>query len=994
MIQLPKLFEEKLSAKPSLLGDVNTTLACFEPWLEQSGMPFFPGFTDHSPRHIKDVLNTAAALISDQGHELISPEDIAVLVIAILLHDSGMHLTQDGFRALISDNSNSPKNTFRDQPWKTLWINFLGEARRFGEDKLIAIFGDPKPIDPESINLHNLSENDCLLIGEFVRRHHARLAHEIALSGVPTTGENRLKIHGLDDEIKDIAGLVARSHGMNIRDTFSYLEQNYFQISEYRRIKAPFLMAIIRIADYIQVQSERALKSLLSVKELRSPISQQEWRNHFAVRDVSLNESDPEALYVNARPKDAKTFIRLKQLFQDIQKELDSTWATLGEVYGRHNRLSDLGLTVRRIKSTLDDHEKFSRTVSYIPIAAGFKSSGPDLLKLLVGPLYDYDYSVSIRELIQNATDACKELFDILEITQTNNTADVIVSIHVNDDGTGWVRVVDHGVGMTLPTIVNYFLVAGASFRNSEAWKREHVADDGEIQVIRGGRFGVGALAAFMIGNEITVKTRHHLQPESEGIEFTARIDDPNIELRRTPLPQGTDILIKIDDPDVLAVLSPSIGISEDFTEGKITSWHSIDWFAQTSPRVEYQWSGLIEDTFTKAKIRVSAKFSPSKHLAPNNQDSDPSRDGWNDIPDAAPYSRISWKYIISDSISNEDSSAHIIAQQSIINGIRIRRPLHDYYHEESYLALDRKSSWTSPNFRVRRPSLSITDPLGVCPINLQRSAITYEKMNIDQKIGDQIFTKYIQYLQQNIPPELTVENCIHASHIAKQFPGVSLANKASPYLWITTNGYILPSESIIAKLAISRVYFVRTSNTTSPPTKIKDLISKNEAICFAPLIPGEQATLSWFRSLFGDSASQSYRLIENGFPVLLHDEDTALLPNKVWELVKRPGKVSSSILDRLQIETTEYGAQISSLHFSKPQKTFDQLKKIKENFEKDSLVASWRIERDKSFLESGQPLGDSRITINSIVKLWTEENGGVYLHPRAEINQNNRDPQ
>ena len=260
MISLPDLFADVLNLDAGLHQSVRKTFDLFEPWLEQSGMPFFQGYTDHSPRHINDVLKTAASLISDKSRSLLSPEDIAVLCISILLHDCGMHLTHDGFRTLVLTSQQPVVSGLGDRPWAELWNNFLSEASRFNEETLTAIFGNSEPYRIDLLNLENLSERDCLLIGEFVRRHHTRLAHEVAVNGVPAPpGQTPLRVIGLDHDFCDIAGLVARSHGMSIRQTFDYIETKYGLKSEYRRVKIPFLMALLRIADYMQVQSERGV---------------------------------------------------------------------------------------------------------------------------------------------------------------------------------------------------------------------------------------------------------------------------------------------------------------------------------------------------------------------------------------------------------------------------------------------------------------------------------------------------------------------------------------------------------------------------------------------------------------------------------------------------------------------------------------------------------------------------------------------------------------
>ena len=77
MIKIPNLFQQRLANSPVLNAAVSNSFIQFEPWLASSGMPFFPGFTDHSPRHISDVLDTAASLISDESQELITAEDVA-----------------------------------------------------------------------------------------------------------------------------------------------------------------------------------------------------------------------------------------------------------------------------------------------------------------------------------------------------------------------------------------------------------------------------------------------------------------------------------------------------------------------------------------------------------------------------------------------------------------------------------------------------------------------------------------------------------------------------------------------------------------------------------------------------------------------------------------------------------------------------------------------------------------------------------------------------
>ncbi len=125
------------------------------------------------------VLETADKLIRDKCRGIISAGDVATLVLATLLHDCAMHLSDDGFATLIKSGHEVPG--FADKPWSKLWEDFIAESRRFSGRKLMALFGDsdaikPPPSDPNDLDVHKMTGKDLLLIGEFLRRHHHRLA--------------------------------------------------------------------------------------------------------------------------------------------------------------------------------------------------------------------------------------------------------------------------------------------------------------------------------------------------------------------------------------------------------------------------------------------------------------------------------------------------------------------------------------------------------------------------------------------------------------------------------------------------------------------------------------------------------------------------------------------------------------------------------------------------------------------------------------------------
>jgi molecular chaperone HtpG len=566
-MKISEVILERIKRSHELDAYVKSAVSKISSHISSNSMVFFPEYTDHNTSHFEAVLETAVHLATEKSLELMSDVDLAILTTSIMLHDLGMYLTKDGFETLIDPSGPmKPIDGFSDPPWNELWLTFLAEARRFDARKLEDLFGPSyRPVGEFPSFEAPWNEFDVLIVGEFLRRHHPRLAHEIALIGMPSKDGRVIQFCGVGSDqaefLNDMSGFVARSHGLALRQTFPYLEKKFSNKIETRSAHPVYLMTLLRIADYFQIQSARAPSARTDVTKFKSPISTREWSMHQCVTDVT-NLIDPEAIDVTAKPNNIEIFLRLKYWITDLQRELDLSWAVLGEVYGlqAHTGLNKLGLRVRRLRSNIDNERDFAKTVGYMPKQIAFTAAGSDLLKLLVGPLYANDVSVGLRELVQNATDAVKELDNLVEqgaITRpnirTDLSADVQVDFVTEEEGEhSYARIVksvtitDRGVGMTPEVLQNYFLRAGASFRSSPAWKASFEKSDGSSRIQRRGRFGVGALAAFLLGDELTVETRHYSAPSEDGLKFTASIDASSINVVRQNCEVGTKIRIEI----------------------------------------------------------------------------------------------------------------------------------------------------------------------------------------------------------------------------------------------------------------------------------------------------------------------------------------------------------------------------------------------------------------------------------------------------------------
>jgi hypothetical protein len=590
--------ESKDYKNNSLATIVQNNFVPFRQILERSDLYFFPDYTDHSIHHVEAVLLSIENLITDATLESLSPTDIGVLVTAVVLHDIGMLTSAEMFKNMIrGEYDNISDNWFKDEPtWKELWEDYLKDSQYWNAETRKNNTGDPnyvvkvsnKGIDEEtdeetitykiSHPLH-YDERDRRFIGEFIRKHHARLAYEVALNGYIGNKRHCFATEDLPSHFMQLSGLIARSHGINVRDTFDILKKKFGSVSWNRpgNIQVILLMILVRLADLLQINPERTNKILINLRTIYSPFSLKEHEMHLSINCVQIDNDDPELIVVQATPQNAEMYVKIENTIQYIQYEFDHSWAILGEVYGNRYQL-----LYRRIISNISD-EEVKNGYDYVPKQFGFKFNNA-LPKLLIAPLYGDDPSFGVRELIQNAVDACRArmAFD-KDYNNLNNFTHVTVTL---DPEKKLFRIEDSGIGMTLKDIEQYFLTIGSSYDRNVDWQKAKdkvntTNENGMIedikQIYRTGHFGIGILAAFLLGPIITVKTKS--LKSKQGYEFTLSLDVDFIQIKKNEnLPIGTTIEIEFDNLTLERLNNSSV------------NW--TDWYIDPKPRIEYYYNG------------------------------------------------------------------------------------------------------------------------------------------------------------------------------------------------------------------------------------------------------------------------------------------------------------------------------------------------------------------------------------------------------------------
>ena len=562
---------------------------------------FFPNYTDHGVEHIERVLKTIDSLVPDDVKGLLSAADAAAIISATLLHDIAMHIRPTGFVGLIQGRTkHRPVSWFDtavpgrapDKPWGQAWNDYVGEVKRFGDHQFREIIG--RVPDANSVKHWLLLElptdeftwtkTDHLLIGEFLRRNHGRLAHEISLYGFP--GASSVEFPVLGDTLPPLAnlvGLIARSHSLPLRGVVEYLRHEHRGDLRPRDVLAVYDMSLLRVADYLQIDSQRAPRLLFKLRSPEINKTIKEWNKHGAVIHISYTTEDPAAIKVElGQQHSLATHVQVAHLIDDIQHELDMSSAVLSEVYGPRIQqgLSRVRLSKQRVYSNHQD-PALLKNLPFVPVEARFDAD-PRILTLMIEPLYGFFPEFAIREMIQNAVDAVLECrrfcelrgHDVHQVQFYEQACDVLVDCAPQAEG-GWaLRVVDKGIGMKPETIKSYFLKAGASFRHGQEWRGMFVDAKGRSTVNRSGRFGIGVFASFLLGNTLDVTTRFIDEPS--GVSFVAAKDSDLIELRKVEAPVGTSITIRLSHP------------AAEWAQ-KHLSGETWDWYALSNPSVVRQ---------------------------------------------------------------------------------------------------------------------------------------------------------------------------------------------------------------------------------------------------------------------------------------------------------------------------------------------------------------------------------------------------------------------
>lgn len=362
---------------------------------------------------------------------------------------------------------------------------------------------------------------------------------------------------GLSKHEGRIVGRICRGHRkVDLRhkdfDTWSF---------KHMWIRRRFLAALLRIADECDITHMRTPEVLYHTLQPTGK-DKEEFQKHLQISGIVPQNNN---IYISAVAQDPLELEILQKLEKKIQDELDAVKGILAEE----------GVILERVIVEVEPE-------GFIKQLIRFSVNDSKLLELLIGDRLYSRKDVVIRELVQNAIDAC--------ILRQKLEPDVQPHIILRKTS-NYLEVEDNGFGMDLSIAKHFLSTVGMSYYTSEGIKK--LINDQIFDPIA--QFGIGILSCFRIADEVIIETkRTGHKPWKFIIKSVAQPWRPEKGSLKTP---GTKVILQLNEEgkhlDLLKTLehyciAPEISIyyqTDDKEPKKLQDGWSLDQIRERLPK-------------------------------------------------------------------------------------------------------------------------------------------------------------------------------------------------------------------------------------------------------------------------------------------------------------------------------------------------------------------------------------------------------------------------
>lgn len=453
----------------------------------------FKQYTAHDIGHARNLVSLMGKFIPDATLNQLNALEITLLVLSALLHDFGMYVTDEERNAFLA--SEDFKHLLIASPEKADALQQYRDASDHVRARVI----------------------EDVLIADYFRLLHPRRAQQNIQKHLPNILTFR------DFNLVETIGEICESHGWGVFESADPRKPE--NVISRMRTRAPlngipmnpqYIAACLRLADIMDFDRSRTPLSLL--KTITEPRSQAEWQKHLQIDGWTIDSRDVTFYASCTHPEH---FVAVNDFLDAIDEELASCYRLIVKEAPKaiaERYTFDLPRAVDRSNVEMADKR-------YVAGAFKFYLDYERIMRLLMDKSLYPEPSFFLRELLQNALDACRHRKALADAAGFAQYAPAITIIDNSDAPEPTVVVEDNGVGMSLSIVQNYFMRVGHSYYKSPefAAERQRLSAKG-ISLEATSQFGIGILSCFMVADRFEVETyRSGQRPLKMTIEGPTR---------------------------------------------------------------------------------------------------------------------------------------------------------------------------------------------------------------------------------------------------------------------------------------------------------------------------------------------------------------------------------------------------------------------------------------------------------------------------------------
>lgn len=461
MLENTKLYQELQKRESEYKAQVDKTYKYVSGVLPKINR-VFANYTGHGIDHSINVMQYMYDLVTDIS--AISDLEITCLIYAALLHDIGMAVNETEIEAIKKDE-----------------LDYYGKKYSVIYEKY---------------------QNENIALQEFIRPVHGKRA----FNHIEHMEKDFFTIPEYTNcNFQEELAKICQGHTMDQEWILQNLNSD--QIKGKDELNAQYVAMLLRIADYLDIDEKRAP---IELYRFLAPagFGDEEWRQHYIIENkdkvVRDDTSGSGTIVIYGQCDEPKIHRKFLQYLSGVSEEL--LWCT------GHTRKHFQKKYWIRLQSQIDNRiQTKGFEISDLKMQMDYHS----VVNLLMGENVYGDKKHGMRELVQNAVDACRVMAEESKHMEKYRYVSYIPKIQVILDYKNEKAIVmDNGIGMRKDVLTKYFLNIGKSYYKSD----EFLYQGKNYRPI--GTFGIGFLACFMLSDSVTVETKHYAEQAGFTIEL------------------------------------------------------------------------------------------------------------------------------------------------------------------------------------------------------------------------------------------------------------------------------------------------------------------------------------------------------------------------------------------------------------------------------------------------------------------------------------------